>query len=1082
MRLCLGLTLLVLMAHPSGAYGADKIQFNRDIRALLSSKCLSCHGRDAKKREAGLRLDMRQSAVGKLESGKHAIVPGRPLASELIRRITSSDKDTRMPPSGSALTSKEVSILKQWIQQGARYAKHWSLIPPRKRVLPKSKLTGWRQPVDTFISSRLRAAGLQPNRLADRFTLIRRLSLDLRGLPPTSREVDQFIGDQSNDAYSKLIDRFLADKAYGERLARTWLDLARYADSRGYGSDPLRMNAWRYRDWLIEALNNNLSYDKFTIYQIAGDLLPKSTLNQKVATAFHRNTMTNVEGGTDDEEFRVAAVKDRVDTTMQVWMGLTMGCAKCHNHKYDPITQQEYYQFFDFFNQTADADRGDESPFIKAPSTTTIATNKRIDQQIAQLRSQLAGASWSTAKIAKLTSTGGAKLSQQSDGSVLASGKSSARDKYVIEVTSTGGADSAIRLEAIPDKSLPASGSGRGPRGQFVLSQIHVTAEPLNAKPTSAKGRFIRIDLPGQRRILSLAEVQVFSGGKNVARGGQARQSSTAFAGPPRLAIDGNTNGNFAAAKSVTHTNTETNPWWELDLKKSVPVDQLRIWNRTDNRLQSRLTGYRVQLLDAKRNIVWSTAPRGFPNPSSELSTSQTRRVQLIEASASYSQPKFPVSGSLSGSAQGWAVGPQQSKRHTAMFLFDQPVRHAGGTRFTIHLQHTYGKTNQALGRFRFSLSKTRLKSVRAKIAKLEKSRPKIPTLPIMQELPLNRRRPTYVMMRGSFLSQGAKVQAGTPSSLHSFRSYPKNRLGVAYWLVDRNNPLTARVAVNRIWARLFGTGLVETEEDFGSQGELPSHPELLDWLAVDFMQHDWDVKRIIKSIVMSATYQQTAVLTAKKLSLDPRNRLLSRAPRFRLDAETIRDQALAISGLLSRKMYGPSVYPFQPGGLWRAAFNGQRTWPTSKGEDKFRRGLYTFWRRTVPYPSMATFDAPSREICSMRRIRTNTPLQALVTMNDPVYVEASQAFAKRILKGGKTTQERIQFAWKLCRARPASDRQTAILLRLFRSELEHYQRNKNAATALLGLTAKSNQVAEQAAWVVVANVLLNMDGVLTKG
>ena len=1062
------LSLLILVSFSlSTASAAEKIDFNRDIRPLLSSKCFSCHGRDAKKREAGLRLDLRPGALAKLESGAHAIQPGKPQASELIRRITAADKDERMPPNGPALTKAEISLIQRWIAQGAKYAKHWSLIRPKKVSPPANKL-GWNKPIDGWIAHSLTKRGLKPNGRADPYTLIRRLSLDLRGLPPTPKEVDQYISDKSPQAISKLVDRFLADKAYGERWARVWLDLARYADSRGYGSDPLRMNAWRYRDWLIDALNENLPYDKFTIYQLAGDLLPKPTLNQRVATAFHRNTMTNVEGGTDDEEFRVAAVKDRVDTTMQVWMGLTMGCAKCHNHKYDPITQKEYYRFFAFFNQTADSDRGDEAPFIQAPSKATIAANKRIDARIDNLRGQLNRASWNTAAPQSLIAKNGTQL--KTTKGLIQAVKPAAKDEYTLTFANKGKPLAGIRLEALPNQN-------------FVLSNIQVIAQPLKSKSKAPTGRYVRISLPGNNRILSLAEVQVISGGKNVARRGTAKQSSTAFAGPPHLGIDGNTDGRYARSKSVTHTATENNPWWEVDLKKSVQVETVRVWNRTDNRLQSRLAGYEVKLLDAKRNVVWASKPKGFPNPSTSLSTSQVRTVSLTEATSSFSKAKFPVTASLNNTKVGWSVG-KHAKSQTAMFLFDQPVSHKGGSRITVRLRQNYGG-KKTLRRFRVSFSHTRMKSVRTDIAKLEKTRPKVPTLPIMQELPRNKHRTTYVMIRGSFLSRGEKVTYGTPASLHQFGSFPKNRLGVAYWLVDQRNPLTARVAVNRIWARMLGTGIVETEEDFGSQGELPSHPELLDWLAVDFMDNGWNVKRLIKQIAMTKTYQQSARTSAKKLKLDPRNRLLSRAPRFRLDAETIRDQALAISGLLSRKMYGPSVYPFQPGGLWRAAFNGQRTWPTSKGEDKYRRGLYTFWRRTVPYPSMATFDAPSREICSMRRIRTNTPLQALVTMNDPVYVEASQAFAKRIIsQGGKSVQDRIRYAWRVATARPASERQLAILTRLYHSEIKHYQSKSKDADALVGnaKTKQKTQSAEQAAWVVIANVLLNLDGVLTKG
>jgi hypothetical protein len=578
-----------------------------------------------------------------------------------------------------------------------------------------------------------------------------------------------------------------ADPAYGERWARVWLDLARYADSAGYGSDPLR-TIWRYRDWVIDAFNRDLPYDRFTIEQIAGDLVPNPTPEQRMATAFHRNTMTNTEGGTDREEYRVAAVKDRVDTTFQVWMGVTMGCAKCHNHKYEPISQLEYYRFYAFFNQSADADRPDEAPVIDAPTPEEREKAKAVDARLAALRKKLAE--------------------------------------------------------------------------------------------------------------------------------------------PKRVAV-----------RAVRFT--------------PIPVESL--------------------------DVLWE-------------------------------------------------------------------------------------------------------------IGVVAKTRPIIPTLPVMEELASQKQRATYLMVKGNFLSPGDKVESAVPAAFPPLpKGAPVNRLGVAQWLVSPDNPLTARVAVNRLWSQLFGTGIVETEEDFGTQGELPSHPELLDWLATEYVRLNWSTKALLREIVTSATYRQSSRVTPELLAKDPKNRLLSRGPRFRLEAEELRDQALALSGLLSRKIHGPSVFPPQPPGLWQAAFNGQRTWATSTGEDRYRRGLYTFWRRTIPYPSMATFDAPSREICTVRRIRTNTPLQAFVTLNDPVYVEAARALAHRIIKeGGATPEARADYALRLCLCRPALPEQVSRIVELFKTEHEHYGKDSAAALALATETPaalpKGMDAAELAAWTVVANVLLNMDAVLTKG
>jgi len=926
---------MLVSAGTLAADADERLDFNRDVRPILARNCLRCHGPDESHREAGLRLDVRAAATSELDSGAIAIVPGDPQSSELMERVTSEDEFLRMPPpeTRQSLTADQLATLQRWIEQGAPYAEFWSFVPPQRPQLPPVQQRDWpRNPIDFFVLARLEQAGLEPAPQADRHALVRRLSLDLRGLPPTPAEVDQFVNDPHEDAYERLVARLLDDPAFGERWARVWLDLARYADSRGYGSDPLRTNMWRYRDWVIDAFNRNLPYDQFTIEQLAGDLLPGATPQQQMATAFHRNTMTNTEGGTDDEEFRVAAVKDRAETTIQVWMGLTMQCANCHDHKYDPITQRDYYQFYAIFNQTADADRPDESPTITAPTSLVQYRNARVDAQIADERTQLA------------------------------------------------------------------------------VAEQQLAAQQSEAAPTNVAARFVRVDIPGKQKILSLAEVQVLQGEQNLAGSGQASQSSTAFAGPARLAIDGLTDGDYAKAKSTTHTATEDDPWWELDLGAALPIGRVVVWNRTDGQLESRLANFRVTLLDAQRNVVWQTQSEKFPDPQIGFDP----------------RPLNPV--------------------------------------------------------------EQQIQTLRDRIAALEKSRPEMPTLPVMQELPEDRRRTTFVMSKGNFLSPGDEIEPDLPESLHApDDELPRDRWGAARWLVDAQNPLTARVAVNRVWAQIFGIGLVETEEDFGTQGELPSHPELLDWLATEFVRSEWDTKHILRTIVTSAAYRQSSRTTPAATQRDPRNRLLSHAPRFRLGAETIRDQALALSGLLARKLKGPSVYPYQPQGLWRAAFNGQRTWPASQGEDRYRRGLYTFWRRTVPYPSMQTFDAPSRELCTPRRIRTNTPLQALVTLNDPVYVEAAQGLARRLLReGGPTTKDRVRFGLQLCLSRPADPQRVAVLVDLYDRQLEHFRGQPESARQLAtdprGPLPAELDAAEVAAWTVVANVLLNLDGVLTKG
>ncbi|MSR58640.1 MAG: DUF1553 domain-containing protein [Planctomycetaceae bacterium] len=1159
-----------LRTAASGDEGRPAVDYNRDVRPILSKACYNCHGPDAGHRKAGLRLDQRDVALKELETGARAIVPGNPDESELYRRITSTDAAERMPPKGTGheLTPSQIDTLRRWIKQEAPFAKHWSFVKPERPVVPAVNDNAWpRNPIDAFILSRLEQSKLHHAPEADRYALIRRLSLDLRGLPPTPQEVQAFVDDRDQDAYERLVDRFLDDSAYGERWARVWLDLARYADSKGLGSDPLR-TIWRYRDWVIDAFNRNLPFDQFTIEQLAGDLLPEPTLEQRIATAFHRNTMTNTEGGTDDEEFRVAAVKDRVDTTAQVWMGLTVGCAKCHDHKFDPISQAEYYRFFAFFNQSADNDQPDESPTLAAPTPEIESQLREIDRQITAVQQQLdtptpelAAAQdaweetlhsqpvWTTLEPDELTSSGGATLVRQGDGSILVSGTNSAQDTYTLSAKTALNKITAFRLEALPDPSLPAGGSGRAADGNFVLSRFSVTAEEADQANAPIRGRFVRIELPGEGKILSLAEVQVFLGSDNLARAGKASQSSVDYDGPPDLAIDGNTNGDFFAERSTTHTKAEKDPWWEVDLGEPKSIDRLALWNRSDGDVGVRLANFRLLILDASRAPVWQQTVAESPRPGSEFNPTGKQNLALAQALADYSQPTFPVASAVQQpdlAKSGWAVGPKVTEPHTAYFIASAATPEFKSTRLVVRLEHHYQSPQYNLGRFRMSVTTSpdvlrrvsvaaevlaivdrpsaertgqqaaqlaahyrtiapALQPLRDKIAQLEKSRPAIPTVPVMAELPADKRRTTTVMIKGNFLTPGEVVEAKVPEAFHPFpQQAPLDRLGIAHWIIARDNPLTARVMVNRFWSQVFGSGMVETEEDFGTQGELPSHPELLDWLAVEFMEPGpstsapitasplrddagaWNMKRLLKLIVMSATYRQSSRVLAEALSRDPRNRLLTRGPRFRLEAEMVRDQALALAGLLSRKSHGPSVYPPQPPGLWQAAFNGERTWTTSSGEDKYRRGLYTLWRRTVPYPSMATFDAPSRELCTVRRIRTNTPLQAFVTLNDPVYVEAAQALARRIVReGGATADDRARFGLQLCLVRPPTAAQIAQLLKLYETELADYRQNESAAMQLatdpLGPLPEGMNAPELAAWTVVANVLLNLDGVMTK-
>jgi hypothetical protein len=1128
------------------------VDFNRDVRPVISEKCYSCHGADEESRKAKLRLDVRAEAV-KEHKGTFAVKPKDAENSEVMKRILSTDPDEVMPPPehGHALSTREIEILRKWITQGAEYADHWAFVPPVKKTVGGQAPSNKDNAIDGWINAKLKEHGLAMSPEADRYTLIRRVALDLTGLPPSPAEVQSFLADKEEGAYGRMVDRFLAKPAYGERWARVWLDIARYADSAGYGSDPLRMNIWPYRDWVIDAFNRNVPYDQFTVEQIAGDLLPDAKEEQLVATAFHRNTMTNTEGGTDDEEFRVAAVKDRIATTMQTWMGLTLGCAQCHSHKFDPISQQEYYEFFAIFNQTEDSDKGDESPTLPKPTTEQkekmqalrneiAALEKRMGETVSpELRNELAAwentmkqpTKWEPIAATSLKSEKGVKLVSQADGSILAEGAES--DVYTIEATTKGQRITGVMLEALPDDSLPGKGPGRSSGGNFVLSEFKLSAAPLDEKSSAKSARYVRVSLPGKGRFLHLAEVQVLSGGKNVALQGTASQSSIGFDGPAKLANDGNTDGEYTK-KSVSHTAQQDDPWWELDLKSEMPIDSVTIWNRTDGNTSARTENFVVTALGAARQEVFRVQQAKAPQPNASFTLGGPTQIAFRDATADFEQKDYTIAHALDGKDEtGWAIAPSLGTKHIAVFpLATAFGEKEGPSKLTFILAQHYG-ADHTLGRFRISLTSdtaalpaipdairnilavpasqrteaqnaqllahyqpmskvlanTR-KELEAKQKELTAIKPL--TVPVMKELAKDKQRESHFLVKGNFLMPGDKVQ---PALLKSFHKSPEagatSRLTVAHWLMSRDNPLTARVAVNRFWSQLFGRGLVETEEDFGTQGTLPTHPELLDYLAVQFMDLKWDMKAMLREIVMSQTYRQVSRPSEAAMKIDARNELLSHYPRRRLDAEQVRDQALALSGLLSPKMGGPSVYPPQPDGLWRAAFNGQRSWETSKGEDRYRRGLYTFWRRTVPYPSMATFDAPSRENSTMRRLPTNTPLQAFVTLNDPAYVEAAQALGARILReGGITAESRVKFGLELCLARPVSGSQVTTLVQLYQDELANYQAKADDAKKLSTSTTLPTEKAfppdtnpaEAAAWTAVANVLLNLDGVLSKG
>ena len=1129
------------------------ISFARDIRPILSNACFKCHGPDEAERKGGprdgtgLRLDTEEGALEDM-GGRAAVVPGHPDQSELIARIIATEEDEIMPPpkSGSPLTPEEVKLLKDWIKSGAKYSKHWSYEPPVAVDPPKPGI----HPIDAFIRDRLEKEKLQPQPEADRATLARRLSFDLTGLPPSPEDVDAFVNDKAPDAYERLVDRLLASPAYGEHWGRQWLDLARYADSAGYADDPSR-SIWAFRDYVIRSFNANKPFDQFTMEQIAGDLLPNPTEEQLIATAFHRNTMTNSEGGTNDEEFRTAAVVDRVNTTMAVWMGTSMACAQCHTHKYDPITHTEYFRMFAFLNNTADTDRRDEAPVLSFFSEEQKAQRAKLEAGIVEVEARFKNPApalqaaadqwasqfplpleWQTLTPSVLKSHAGLAMTREADGSIAVA-TSAAKDSYVIEVPSPAAQRlTALRLEALPHDSLPNKGPGHA-AGNFVISGIK--AELISSE--SAKEpqvRFVRIELPGKGKLLQLAEVQVFSRGENIAPRGMATQKSTYADATAARANDGNTAGEYGKG-SVTHTGEGTDdPWWEVDLKSEHPVGRIVVWNRSE--AAERLDGFRIVALDAKRQPVWEKSgnPAAAEIP---FSLDGSREISFAATAADYVQPDFDESRVLSnstakprGSQAGWAIGGSPGVARSLVLATAAPAEIPAGSTLRITIEQQSPHTGHTLGRFRLSAtghpSAARLTEIPRELAailalpaekrdaaqeatitehylrelapetaadrktltdfKQQLAAIQPDTVPILRELPEGKRRKTHVHIRGNYLTHGDEVTEGVPMALFPLpEEGTKNRLTLARWLVDPANPLTARVIANRYWESLFGIGIVRTSEEFGAQGDAPSHPELLDWLAVDLVRSGWDIKRFIRLIVTSETYRQSSKIESGMAERDPDNRLLARGPRVRLTAEMVRDQALAASGLLSPVMFGPSVRPVRPALGLSAAFGGGLDWQTSSGSDRYRRAIYTEWRRTSPYPSMATFDAPSREVCTIRRDRSNTPLQALVLLNDPVYVEAAQALARRLTAQASPPDQVIREGFRRVLSRPPSDTELKRLLDLREELLADYRKDpKKAAemaTVPIGPLPAGADPAELAAWTAVAGVLFNLDETLLK-
>ncbi|MDF1812039.1 MAG: PSD1 and planctomycete cytochrome C domain-containing protein [Verrucomicrobiales bacterium] len=1003
----------ILTLFASTLSKGSEIDFNRDIRPIISENCVHCHGPDADSREADLRLDIAAGAAQDL-GGYQAVVPHSLEESELWLRVDLDDSDPDlMPPRKSKrkLTVKQKELLKRWIESGGQYDEHWAFMKPEQSDVPLDATSE----VDYFVRKKLQEKGLKASSRAAPEILIRRASLDLIGLPPTPEERVEFLAAyQSNPsgAYEILIDRLLASPRFGERWARQWLDLARYADSNGFQADQLR-DSWAFRDWVIKALNANMPFDQFTIEQLAGDLLLNSTLDQKVATGFHRTVTCNVEAGVHAEENRTNQVVDRVNTTGTVWMGITMECAQCHDHKYDPFTMKDYYQLFAFFNNTplevqeptskTDVSHDFIGPFMDLPqSEALVAQRKEAAAKLKEIESKkksIAGeeqfqewmkemaqqvespATWEVCHVDDFRSTGGETSEILDDQSVLLSGALPKTTTFTVTASSGLEKIGGIRLEALTHDRIPGKGPGRGDenRPNFVLTDFRVLVDGKPVKLINAAADFSQ-------------------GNWHVSGAIDSNKTGTGWGIAPEFKKD---------------------HWATFQTESTVELKP-----------------------DSKLTFILDQQYRG------------TRMLGRVRISV------------MDGIPQNGAIAPE-------MVTLLKKERHSGK------------EIKQLRGLFEATQPEMVLLEKKRKQTANELKKLKPDQTLVMEELPESRM--THVMLRGNYLSKGEPVAAGTPEIFPDMpEDLPRNRLGLAQWLVSRDNPLVARVAVNRWWAEIFGRGIVATLEDFGTQSEPPTHPQLLDWLAVEFMESGWDMKHVLKKIVLSETYQQES--RGNDTEIDPANHYLSRAPRFRLDAERIRDNALSVSGLLSTTMYGRPVMPYQPDNIWRQVGRNEPKWIEAKDENRWRRGIYIVYRRAAPYPSMVNFDAPDRGACTVARPRTNTPLQALTLLNDPAYVEMALALADRILSESvkDTIEDRINTGFQLAFCRDATEKETACLKPLLQERLEHFSANAPAAKELLGSAGRVYQAnhkdaAELAAWFYIGNVLLNLDEMITK-
>jgi Protein of unknown function (DUF1553)/Protein of unknown function (DUF1549)/Concanavalin A-like lectin/glucanases superfamily/Planctomycete cytochrome C len=1064
------------------------IQFNRDIRPILSERCYSCHGPDKATRKTKMRFDTEEGAFTPLAGGGFAIVRGDPSKSAMLQRITSDNQAVRMPPAymGYAkLPEHEIKLIRRWIEEGAPWQKHWSFIPPVRPPLPFVRNKSWPKiPLDNFVLARLEHEGLGPSAEADKLTLIRRVTLDLTGLPPTPSEVDAFLNDNSPGAYEKVVDRLLASSRYGEHMAWQWLEAARYADTNGYQSDGVR-SMWRWRDWVIDAFNRNMPFDRFTVEQLAGDMLPHATRDQIIATGFNRNHRTSAEGGIIDEEFRVAYVVDRVDTTSTVWLGLTIGCARCHDHKFDPILQKEYYQLFAYFNNVPEKgfvyDYGNEQPYIKAPTPPQEAKLKEFDQRIAAAEQEYERLKPEIAKSQRAWERW-IRNSDAPDWSI--------QEGLVLHFPlngslkeETGVYDRMASFDHQPDgdqhRSKPATDEIQQPVVTLTPSQGSQT--PLPPSTSGSSGATLPF-VPGKIGLAAKFDGHLFVNGGKVANFDYLDPVTLAawiYPTAPNGAIfssvkdepKGQGYGLYLRDGKIRYHFTQR--WTDLGMRLETerPIE-LNRWHHVAFTYDGKMKA------SAARIYV-----DGEAQPTKILFDSMVTNV-------TYKAPfRIGAGEGPEDRFQGLVQDVRLYARAlTAEEVSTLPVLETVSQIAAISAhKRTPAQALKLAYCFLDQFAPKNVQQARQALTDVRKQRDEfyasIPTVMVMKEGP---HRDAFILKRGAYDAHGDKVSPGLPHVLPPLPSgYPDNRLGFARWLVDRSNPLTARVTVNRFWQMLFGVGLVKTVGDFGSQGEWPVYADVLDWLAVEFMESGWNVKAILKTIVMSATYRQSSRVTPALLEKDPENRLLARGPRLRLSAEVIRDQALAVSGLLVEKIGGPPVKPYQPPGLWEEVSFGSSYKP-DEGEALYRRSLYTYWKRTVAPPAMVTFDAADRETCVVRVSKTNTPLQALDLMNDVTYLEASRKLAERMMtEGGPDPADRIQYAFRLATSRPARQREVKLLLGVLGNFEQKYHAQPDAALHFVS-TGKSprNETlnsAELAAYTGVASVILNLDETITK-